>query len=266
MVSLFAFWYVFQHVDLSSIYEKMKNVKWYYVVCAFFLFNTSQMASAARLGYILKNHKAEITFPKNLLLYYIGMAYNLFLPGGIGGDAYKILQINRIHKYKKKTLVSALLLDRLLGLLALLILILTGLTFFNLGYPKSVWIFSAILVLIFSFIGTKIFFKQGISFGLGFLWSLLIQLLQGLSFYSIVWSLGYKSLASAIIFWISSVATAIPVFLGGMGARELIFEKLAQTFQINSTLGITAALIFSLITLVSSFVGLVLDWIPKNHE
>ncbi len=266
MVSLFAFWYVFQHVDLSSIYEKMKNVKWHYVVCAFFLFNISQMASAARLGYILKNHKAEITFPKNLLLYYIGMAYNLFLPGGIGGDAYKILQINRIHKYKKKILVSALLLDRLLGLLALLILILTGLTFFNLGYPKSVWIFSAILVLILSFIGTKIFFKQGISFGLGFLWSLLIQLLQGLSFYSIVWSLGYKSLASAIIFWISSVATAIPVFLGGMGARELIFEKLAQTFQINSTLGITAALIFSLITLVSSFVGLVLDWIPKNHE
>ncbi len=34
----------------------------------------------------------------NAMLYWQGMAYNLFLPGGIGGDAYKMLAYPNVSK------------------------------------------------------------------------------------------------------------------------------------------------------------------------
>ena len=50
------------------------------------------------------------------------MYYNLFLPGGIGGDGYKIYLLNKKYGTKARKLFWAVLLDRINGVLALFVL------------------------------------------------------------------------------------------------------------------------------------------------
>jgi hypothetical protein len=47
------------------------------------------------------------------------MFYNLFLPGAISGDAYKVVLLTRKYDVSYKKITAAVLLDRFSGLLAL---------------------------------------------------------------------------------------------------------------------------------------------------
>ena len=47
------------------------------------------------------------------------MFYNLFLPGAISGDAYKVIMLNRRYKTSYKKASAEVLLDRFSGVLAL---------------------------------------------------------------------------------------------------------------------------------------------------
>lgn len=49
-------------------------------------------------------------------LYWLGMFYNLFLPGSISGDAYKIVILKRRYNAPYKKTSAAVLLDRFNGL------------------------------------------------------------------------------------------------------------------------------------------------------
>src|SRR5690606_26354939 len=64
---------------------------------------------------------AQLSHVSNLKLYLLGMFYNLFLPGGIGGDAYKGYVVQKIYQPGTQKVVSSLLLDRLSGMLLLFI-------------------------------------------------------------------------------------------------------------------------------------------------
>lgn len=256
--------YVFTQVNLNSIFNLFSKAKGGYLMLGLLLFNISQLASTARLSYIFKKYDTKIPFLNNLRLYYIGMAYNLFLPGGIGGDGFKILYINQNFESSKKHLFSAVLLDRLLGLLALVLLIFLGFSIFGFFYPPITYILASLVVLSCAFFGTHLIFKQSKSFGIGLLWSLAIQMIQGCSIACLAFSFGIKKISIVLLFWISSIGTAVPIFLGGMGAREFIFEKFSALFKLNVELGMSIALTFSMITLISSSIGLILDFIPKK--
>ena len=264
LVSFFALWYVFTEVHLNSIFHLFSEAKGIYLILGFLLFNISQLASTERLSYILKKYDTKIPFLDNLRLYYIGMAYNLFLPGGIGGDAFKILYINQNFEYPKKSLFSAVLFDRLLGLLAILLLISIGFSMMGFFYPPIAYILAILIVLGCAFFATHLIFKQSKSFGIGLLWSIAIQMIQGFSIACLALSFGIKKISVLLLFWISSIGTAVPIFLGGMGAREFIFEKFSALFGLNADLGLSIALAFSIITLISSSIGLILDFIPKK--
>ena len=53
---------------------------------------------------------------RNIKLYYVGMFYNLFLPGGIGGDGYKVWMLRREFSSSWKSLILISFLERLNGL------------------------------------------------------------------------------------------------------------------------------------------------------
>src|SRR6476646_11862338 len=56
---------------------------------------------------------------RNIKLYWMGMFYNLFLPGSISGDAYKVVLLKKRYDSSYKKTSAAVLLDRFSGLLAL---------------------------------------------------------------------------------------------------------------------------------------------------
>ena len=86
---------VFQKIDPAQLFELSKNLSWPWLLPAIALFVGSKVATAIRLNYYFGNIQVSLSFWENWRLYLIGMFYNLFLPGGIGGDGYKVYLLNK---------------------------------------------------------------------------------------------------------------------------------------------------------------------------
>src|SRR5437868_15460208 len=91
----------------------------FYLIFALIFFILSKIFSSFRLNINFRNIGLHLPEKKNLKLYWLGMYYNLFLPGAISGDAYKVVLLNRKYQASYKKTSAAVLLDRFSGLLAL---------------------------------------------------------------------------------------------------------------------------------------------------
>jgi len=249
-----AFLIIFNKIDLNEI----KNIKLqnpFFLLIAFLLFNLSQIISAFRIQHYLSHIKITPQFKKQLMLYYVGMFYNTLLPGGIGGDAYKAYKFEKEFKTGYKQIIKALLIDRISGLFAIFTLVGILIFFSNFKIFIIYISFLAIISPITLFIIHKSFFKEFKFYP--FVYSLIIQSLQALTFVFILYSLGFKdyTVDLVILFFISSVISVIPLSVGGVGLRELTFLYGMEFIHLNPAIGIISAFIFFLITLISSAFG-----------
>ena len=122
LVAVAAMWLALRNISWKELNQFEWNGSLFWLIPALLFFNISQFISAYRLLQFYKIHQPGISYRFNLRLYYKGMFYNLFLPGGIGGDAYKIIALkNSANTYKQLT--TATLLDRVNGLVILLLII-----------------------------------------------------------------------------------------------------------------------------------------------
>ncbi len=259
-----ALYFIFNKVSWQQTSKLLlsSNIGW--LLLAFLFFNASQFLSARRLLYFYDALHVPLHYWLNLRLYYKGMFYNLFLPGGIGGDGYKIHFLYKSFHTPVKKLVTATLMDRLNGLVVLvfLIVILAGggmLPAKVLPFP-SWWLIIAYFLLLFLgvLISNKFFpvygsiiFKAGrLSFG--------IQVLQLICVWCIMNALHIQGdlLAYFLLFLLSSVAAIIPFTVGGAGAREIVFLAGAPLLGVISTESIAISLLFFIISAVSSLLGI----------
>ena len=114
-------YFIFTKLNSTEVFEKLKEVNPLYLVLALLLFVFSKVLAAFRLNLYFHELKVFLTQLNNLKLYLLGMFYNLFFPGGIGGDAYKGYVIKKKFEVETKKVASVLVLDRLSGLLLLFI-------------------------------------------------------------------------------------------------------------------------------------------------
>ncbi|EDM23453.1 lysylphosphatidylglycerol synthase transmembrane domain-containing protein [Caminibacter mediatlanticus] len=249
-----AFLIIFNKIDLN----KVKTIQINYpllLFLAFIFFNLSQIISALRIHKYLKNINVTPTLKKQIMLYYVGMFYNTLLPGGIGGDAYKTYKFQKSYNKSYTKIIKALLIDRISGLFAIFVLIgcLIGLSSFKKYLFLIALIFSPIILY---FIQT-IFFKE-FSF-YPFIYSLIIQILQGFSFILILLSLGINTnlIDFLILFYISSIISVIPISIGGVGLRELTFLYGLSLLNLDPTIGVVGAFLFFIISLISSAFGII---------
>ena len=61
------------------------------------------------------------TFSATMLLGFIGMVFNLVIPGAVGGDLIKAAYLVRM-RIKKTQAIASMVIDRILGLLGLFVL------------------------------------------------------------------------------------------------------------------------------------------------
>src|SRR5258705_13338656 len=88
-VTAICLWYVSGKIDFQKAGTALRNANWFYVFPALMAFVFSKLLSAIRLNIYFRNINVQITEWQNVKLYWLGMFYNLFLPGSISGDAYK---------------------------------------------------------------------------------------------------------------------------------------------------------------------------------
>ena len=267
LISVLAFYMAFRMVGQNDLKLAFKRVDKVLFFAAALLYLLSQGLSSERLRLFISKFKGghHVSSLWNARLYLVGMAYNLFLPGGIGGDAYKLLVYNKKLKSGKRRVFIALLLDRFSGLLAIgLLIAFVGIyrspQFY--GYYPFLWWIPAIAAGILAFFVIK---KQYKRFHFIFLpaltMSVLIQAMQVGCMLLLAHAVGISDhqAAIAVVFLLSSFATAIPVFLGGLGAREVVFASMAVAFSYPAPEAVLASLLFSGIIVLTALPGLLLS-------
>jgi len=259
-LTIAALYYVFRKIEFSSVLELFGQSNWLFLFIAILLFAASKAVSAYRLNHFFRASGLDLPGSVNLRLYLLGMFYNLFLPGGIGGDGYKIYLLQKNYKTGTAKLFGAVLTDRLSGMTALGMLAL--LLFASDNMPFS-WNWIGYLMIPFAaaalYFFCRLFYRSFIKvFSITLIYSLGVQLLQLACAYFIVRAMGAEEsiLSYLLVFLVSSIVAVLPISIGGMGVRELTFLYGAELLAINQDMAVSISLMFYLITAFVSFLGI----------
>lgn len=252
VLSGLALYFIFQKISWQDTKALILSSNLLWLFAALLLYNISQFLSTYRLLYFYRALQIPLTFNLNLKLYYKGMFYNLFLPGGIGGDGYKIHYLYKRYHQPVRKLVTATLLDRISGLtavgffIALLTVIGTWPEELRAIPPFSLSIaFVAGMLICWWLLGR--FFPTYLTAGLpATLLSIGVQALQLASVYCIIESLHISGSLTAyfLLFLLSSIAAIIPFTIGGAGAREVVFMAGAPMFGVVAASAVAVSLVF----------------------
>ena len=255
-ITVFFVYFTVSNLDLSKLFEVLNNINILYLIIAASIYFSSQIISSERLRYILNDNKFIISFKQNFTLYLIGLFYNFFIPGGIGGDAYKSFLMNKKFNWKLSKVVKLLLLDRLIGL-GVLCCILIGL--YEIIFLNFNFIYLILTLCFLSIIGyymVKLIFKNQNIFWKSFLYSLANHTIQFISLFIILYSLGIEDsyFEIIIVFILSSIFSVFS--FGGIGIREYIFLSSASILSFSPELAASIGLLFTISAAISSLPGL----------
>ncbi len=256
VITVFFVYFTVSNLDLSKLFEVLNNINILYLIIAASIYFSSQIISSERLRYILNDNKFIISFKQNFTLYLIGLFYNFFIPGGIGGDAYKSFLMNKKFNWKLSKVVKLLLLDRLIGL-GVLCCILIGL--YEIIFLNFNFIYLILTLCFLSIIGyyiVKLIFKNQNIFWKSFLYSMASHTIQFISLLIILYSLGIEDsyFEIIIVFILSSIFSVFS--FGGIGIREYIFLSSASILSFSPELAASIGLLFTISAAMSSLPGL----------
>ena len=256
VITVFFVYFTISNLDLSKLFEVLNNINILYLIIAASIYFSSQIISSERLRYILNDNKFIISFKQNFTLYLIGLFYNFFIPGGIGGDAYKSYLMNKKFNWKLSKVVKLLLLDRLIGL-GVLCCILIGL--YEIIFLNFNFIYLILTLCFLSIAGyymVKLIFKNQNIFWKSFIYSTASHFIQFISLFIILYSLGIVNnyLEIIIIFILSSIFSVFS--FGGIGIREYIFLSSASILNFSPELSASIGLLFTFSAAISSLPGL----------
>ena len=251
-------YYVFSKVHFNLIKDRLVQSNKAWLVAAIACYVISIFFASWRLLSFFKSIELRLNRLFNLRLYFLGLCYNLFLPGGIGGDGYKIYLLHKRYKLPTKKVFWAIFLDRLSGLWAigffvsLLIIVIPSI---NLDARLIVGVFVA-GTLAYYLIALKFFNKYTRYFVKAHLKALGVQFFQVMAIFCLLMGQTYQGKFAPYLlsFLISSLAAILPS-IGGGGVREFIFDYLSKPFNLQEDMALYLSLSFYLISIVVAAFG-----------
>lgn len=261
-VTIACLWYVSTKINFTELGGVLANTNWLFLVAAFGIFILAKVIASIRLNIYFKNISLKLTEKENLKLFWLGMFYNLFLPGSITGDAYKVIVLSKRFTVPYKKTTAAVLLDRFSGLQGLG-LILAVYSIFTLKNNTYIWVLAGgalISVFVLYFIIRRYFAEFLPGFWPTLLLGLTVQALMVVCIYAIIHALHIQTGKTeyVFIFLIAAVAGVLPLTVGGgLGIREFVFFKGAIYFGLNEQVAVIISLLFYFVTLVTSLFGIV---------
>lgn len=255
-------YFIFTRINFGEILLLLRQAQPFYLLVAILLFILSKILAAFRLNLYFHNLSLPLTHKSNLQLYLLGMFYNLFLPGGIGGDAYKGYAIKQKFEVRTRQVVSVLVLDRLSGLLLLFVYacLLALLSEHLLLLPLKPYFFVGIIlsVLMFWWINKRLFSFVMPVFWPSLMYSAMVQIAQLFCAFFILKALYVQgfTLSYLFVFLVSSIVAVLPLTIGGIGSREVVFFYGALWLGLDQETSVGVSMAFFLITALVSFGGL----------
>lgn len=259
IITVAALYWVSRKISLDDLKEVMEKTNPLYLFLALIFYAISQLVASSRLNSFLKVIGLNLTERYNLRLYQLGLLYNFFLPGGIGGDGYKIYFLKKNYPVKGRRVLSAVFFDRLSGLWALSVITGCLIIFMpRLAIPPIVVVGALVIGTVTYVYFLRLFFREFLSsFVITHIKALAVQGFQTLSAITILYALSFDGKFSPylLIFLLSSLVAIVPSILGGLGLRETIMDFGARYFQLDPHLAVLMSLIFYTISLAVASTG-----------
>ncbi len=263
-------WYVVTKIDVSAIVDSIGKANVWWLLMALLFYGISQVAASFRLNTLFRLIPVHISQLSNLKLYWLGLFYNLFLPGGVGGDGFKVYLLNNYLKVPVKKSLGAIFTDRLSGLMIIVTYLLILLHFIDYTIPYKMWL---ILGLPLPLTGFYFFLRWVLplfrkAFVTVCLWSFLVQGIQMFSAVCILYALGVDDSAHydayLFLFFLSAIMASVPITLGGIGAREFTFLMGATNLGLSEDIAVALSLLFFFVSAVSALPGIWYTLKPRN--
>ena len=242
-------------IDIRSLITIFNKIDLHFFLLSPIAYFISQIIASERLRNLLNVSGFKLTFFENGKIYLIGMFYNFFIPGGIGGDIYKTYLLKKIYNWEVSQTIKIIIKDRLIGLGVLFIL----LVFLDNDLILKLNLFNKIILSLILFtvgsIITKVIFENNNGFVKSFFLSIAVQLFQFISIILILFSLKIDSNLVEILF-VFIISSILSVFsFGGIGIREYIFYSAAYVLTISEEFSTSIGLLFTISVVICSIPG-----------
>lgn len=265
-----AIYYVATNLDFRLIHEAIRSSNVVFLVVALLFYVASQVAAAYRLNRLFRQVPLHISQLENFKLYWLGLFYNLFLPGGVGGDGFKVYLLGKYLKAPIKKIIGVILSDRVSGLSVILMFLLLLFPYIDYDFPLQRWAWILIPFVLLGYYLFLRFFNRSLIPAIipvtG--WALSTQLLQMGAAIMILQSLGVKLDGIyqnyLFLFFLSAIMGAIPITLGGIGAREITFLFGANYLGINETYAVSLSILFYAASAITAFPGIIYTIKPAD--
>lgn len=256
ILSILFIFFTFGKIELNSLGKILKNSNLFLFILSPITYLISQLFSSERLRKLLMINGFKLSFIENGKLYLIGMFYNFYMPGGIGGDLYKTYLLKKMYSWEVKDTIKIVIQDRLIGLGVLFILLLFLENGLVTDLNHTIKIIISISGYFVGFYLVKFIFKDNKGFFKTFILSFVVQFFQFLSIILIIYSLGITTNISQILFFyvISSILSIFS--FGGIGIREFVFFSAASILTVSEELSLSIGLLFTISAAISSLPGL----------
>lgn len=268
VVTLGALYWVSRKIALNDLKDALQGANPLFLALAFCSYCCSLLVASSRLNGFFKGIGLYLSERYNLRLYQLGLLYNFFLPGGIGGDGYKIYFLKKNHDIQGRKILSAVFFDRLSGLWALCMVIATLVIFMpRLAIPNYITLLIVLLGTASYYYFLRLLFKNFLRHFIStHIKALAVQGLQTLSAIGILYAMGFDGKFSPylLIFMASSLVSIIPSIGGGVGLRELVMIHGAAYFQLDPHIAVLISLIFYIISLLVASSGVYYIFRPQR--
>lgn len=291
--------YFLSQIEIKKFLQILVSADFVYVALALLVYLVSQFISAIRWTALARPLGFKTPFKDFIVYYLIGMFFNLFAPGTVGGDVSKVYYLARNGQEEQKngwtaTAVQSAIsvfMDRAVGMVVLIWLGAIGLMLFP-QFPVPATIKSLTWLLAFGFVVAGIFLpllrrilpENGhpmlaklrlalrsyrthfLAVPQAVLLSFVIHLIQSWMHVVMGWALHLEIpfMFSVILYPLVGAFAALPVSLNGIGLREGGYMFMLSVIGVGSEKGIAFGLLLFLIIACDSLLGALVFLLKKS--
>ena len=300
-------WWVFHDPDKrAQMGEALRQANWSWLWMGVGVFFLCTILATVRWKVLLNVQGIDMGWVRTWQLFMIGMFFNLFMLGSTGGDVVKMFLTMREARDNKAAALLSVFMDRVIGMMALIIISLCFLYFrYDLLSHSSassallttlLWLLAAaVVVIVVMFVGSALGWVHYLPkwtplrgrivevsaachmYAKGWrqtIWAFLVSFplfaMFFITFYcaarAFTDKLGLVDVFSVLP--IVAVITAIPISVSGIGLRESLFVSLLAPFGVGAAVATLISVTGFLINTVGSLAGglVFLFYRSSTHE
>jgi hypothetical protein len=130
--------YFISAIDFKGTLKPVNSTGWLYLGLTGMLANVDRFLMAYKWNILLTAKGIVLGFAEVIRSYYVGTFWGTFLPSGVGGDVVRAYRVSA-QNGSTEEVISSIMVERLLGMIATFTLALVGLICFGFIFAHMMW-------------------------------------------------------------------------------------------------------------------------------